>query len=310
VWALAIWPTAILGLALLAGVGLNKFPLIIETERPASAVFPAEAQLYFASEHIIIDDVSIKPNRGIAHDCKFGIMNGNGGVRASRYAVRTLTFAKRGDHRVEIGSVLQSFRQFGIVHYLMANLLDDRWGFPKIFDDKTHRQIFCIIRQYIWRDFLRRAGIHLNAISVGHDKKIRPFRSDCCPGIGGGSFSSLPSDGIGFRHCARLSPKEISIQAQLSFARAVEQASRANESGGEEGNGPGKYHQPPVGRRLLLALLSLLGAFLLGLRGWQYFDDNRRALSTAWFCAGLLLALFGMGLWWATGFQATWSWPI
>jgi len=99
----------------------------------------------------------------------------------------------------------------------------------------------------------------------------------------------------------------LSRQAQLPLASAVQQDSRPNQKQGEHGNRASEYHQPPVGRRLLLAIFGVLDAFFCGLR---YLDEERRALAAVWLAIAILCGVAGMGLWWATGFRETWGWPV
>ena len=79
---------------------------------------------------------------------------------------------------------------------------------------------------------------------------------------------------------------------------------------GEERDSPGKDHKQPVGRRFFLALLSLLGTFFCSLRGWEHLYNERRIIGAAWLSGAVLLGLFGMSLWWATGFRSTWGWIV
>jgi len=69
-----------------------------------------------------------------------------------------------------------------------------------------------------------------------------------------------------------------------------------------------KSYQPPIGRRFLLVILSLLVGFFLSLWGWENFDHNRRLLGAALIGGGFMLGAFGLGLWWPTGFPGSWSW--
>jgi hypothetical protein len=50
----------------------------------------------------------------------------------------------------------------------------------------------------------------------------------------------------------------------------------------------------PFERRSLLASFGLIGGFFLGVRGWQYFDNER-------------LGCLGLGLLWLTSFPSTWG---
>jgi hypothetical protein len=69
-----------------------------------------------------------------------------------------------------------------------------------------------------------------------------------------------------------------------------------------------KEHQPPIGRRFLVALASLLLTLSISSWGWKNFDHQRRLLGAAAIGSGLLLGCAGLGLWWATGFPSTWGW--
>lgn len=99
--------------------------------------------------------------------------------------------------------------------------------------------------------------------------------------------------------------------ANLAFGRLLsgppQQHSSYDKGDGSGGNSPREYHQPPIGRRLLLAALGLLGCFLCALK---YANNKGRIYRAAWLAAALTCGLLGMGLWWATGFRETWGWPI
>jgi len=100
----------------------------------------------------------------------------------------------------------------------------------------------------------------------------------------------------------RASPKAVRIQPKT--------ASYEHQENRGEGSYPGEYHGPPIFRRSCLAFLSLLGCLGLSFRGWGYLDDKRVFLGAACLIASLLVGLGGMGLWFVTGFPATWGWPI
>lgn len=66
--------------------------------------------------------------------------------------------------------------------------------------------------------------------------------------------------------------------------------------------------QPPLLRRAIFAVLGLLGAFALTLRGWDSIERHRRLYGIAMIVGGWLLALAGFSLLRLTDQPATWSW--
>jgi hypothetical protein len=65
---------------------------------------------------------------------------------------------------------------------------------------------------------------------------------------------------------------------------------------------------PPIGRRLALLLGGGLGGLCLGFWGITHLDNKRYLRGTALITFGLILAIGGLGLWWATGLSVTWRW--
>jgi hypothetical protein len=61
-------------------------------------------------------------------------------------------------------------------------------------------------------------------------------------------------------------------------------------------------------RRLILAVLSLLGCFVLTSLGAKDIDNKRRVRGTALILCGFLLALLGLGLAALSAFRWTWGW--
>lgn len=66
--------------------------------------------------------------------------------------------------------------------------------------------------------------------------------------------------------------------------------------------------EPPLLRRAVIAVLGLLGAFVLTLRGWDSIDRRRRLHGVAMIASGWLLALAGFALLRLTDQPSTWSW--
>lgn len=66
--------------------------------------------------------------------------------------------------------------------------------------------------------------------------------------------------------------------------------------------------EPPLLRRAVIAVLGLVGAFALTLRGWDSIDRNHRLYGAALIAGGWLLALAGFSLLRLTDQPSTWSW--
>lgn len=123
-------------------------------------------------------------------------------------------------------------------------------------------------------------------------------------------FNGQPCSSIGIegfpRNSVRIGRNSFAA-SPLLLTGAVQQDGRTNKQKSEQGDSARKYHQPPVGRRLILAVIGLLGCFICGLR---YSYEERRGLAAVWLACAILLGSIGMGLWWMTGFRETWNWPI
>ena len=66
--------------------------------------------------------------------------------------------------------------------------------------------------------------------------------------------------------------------------------------------------EPPLLRRAVIAVLGLVGAFVLTLRGWDSIDRHHRLYGAALIAGGWLLALAGFSLLRLTDQPSTWSW--
>lgn len=78
----------------------------------------------------------------------------------------------------------------------------------------------------------------------------------------------------------------------------------------EQNDDNGKPNHPPIGRRFVEGVCLIIGGFLLGLRGWENFDDNRRLFRTAFIGAGLFLSICGWLVWLVTFYPWSWGWWI
>ncbi len=84
-----------------------------------------------------------------------------------------------------------------------------------------------------------------------------------------------------------------------------------HESNGGDGYSPSQFHEPPVGRRFILALLGVLGGLLLSSFGWKSLDDKRMFLCAAYFITPILSATGGLCLWLATfDYRSIWEWGL
>jgi len=71
-----------------------------------------------------------------------------------------------------------------------------------------------------------------------------------------------------------------------------------------------EYDEPPVGRRLVLSAIGILGGFGIALRGGNYLDDKRVALGVLLTAIGFAFLIVGFCLWWLLNFQSTWGWWV
>lgn len=78
----------------------------------------------------------------------------------------------------------------------------------------------------------------------------------------------------------------------------------------DERQNAGEFHQPPVGRRLVIAVIGYLGGFLLTLRGFRSCSRGHNPSGHCLIGAGILSATVGVALWFALGFSASWHWLI
>jgi hypothetical protein len=69
-----------------------------------------------------------------------------------------------------------------------------------------------------------------------------------------------------------------------------------------------KPNHPPIGRRLVLAFLGVLGGFCLSLWGGAQLENKRPILGMAAVAIGFLGIALGYGIWWAIGVPTTWGW--
>ncbi len=79
---------------------------------------------------------------------------------------------------------------------------------------------------------------------------------------------------------------------------------------GNSSDGSSKSYDPPILRRFLVLIFSLLVGFGISLGGVYYFINERRLLGFTLIGFGFLLYAGGMYLWWITFFPYTWSWPL
>lgn len=76
----------------------------------------------------------------------------------------------------------------------------------------------------------------------------------------------------------------------------------------KERNGSSEPNEPPIGRRLTLAVCLFLGGFFWSFRYREDFDYSRRLLS-AENLFGLFVTGLGLFVWWGTfAFPCTWGW--
>ena len=71
-----------------------------------------------------------------------------------------------------------------------------------------------------------------------------------------------------------------------------------------------KPNEPPVLRRLLLMIFSILFGLCLAFWGGDCLDHKRRLLGSALIGFGFLLLGGGLFLWWITFYPKTWGWPL
>jgi uncharacterized membrane protein YidH (DUF202 family) len=57
------------------------------------------------------------------------------------------------------------------------------------------------------------------------------------------------------------------------------------------------YFTHPVGFRFVLALLLVGSGFLVLVKGWEYFDNQRRFLGSTLIGLGVMLSIIGFGQW-------------
>ncbi len=69
-------------------------------------------------------------------------------------------------------------------------------------------------------------------------------------------------------------------------------------------------YEPPILRRFLLVLFSLLFGLSLGFWGVYCLDNKRRLFGSALIGFGWLLFISGLYLWWVTPYSSTWDWLL
>lgn len=143
-----------------------------------------------------------------------------------------------------------------------------------------------------------------------------------CGGLAGIFYSNLKCNPIGlviYSSNASSVYGHISPQLPLGMFTAIAgQLTRSEEQ--SDGGGRQKYSEhrqdarendePPFGRRMLLAVCSILSCLGLSIVGWKRFYDQRRVSGAALIGAGCVIGLSGVGLFWSTGFRSTWGWWI
>ena len=77
--------------------------------------------------------------------------------------------------------------------------------------------------------------------------------------------------------------------------------------GGHERQGHRGPSEPPIIRRLFIAIVGLLLCFLGCSYGLDYEGMFKRAAIVG---GGIIAGFVGMALWWAIQFPATWEWPL
>lgn len=66
--------------------------------------------------------------------------------------------------------------------------------------------------------------------------------------------------------------------------------------------------RPPFARRIMFLFFSYFAGLFIGIRGWKYFDNERRLLGAAFICCGTLLIVCGLTLFILTSFRWSWGW--
>jgi hypothetical protein len=84
-------------------------------------------------------------------------------------------------------------------------------------------------------------------------------------------------------------------------------ASIRDQASGHERQGHRGPSEPPIIRRLFIAIVGLLLCFLGCSYGLDYEGMFKRAAIVG---GGIIAGFVGMALWWAIQFPATWEWPL
>src|SRR5260221_1743747 len=114
-------------------------------------------------------------------------------------------------------------------------------------------------------------------------------------------------------HCFRLLPSGFNGLTQLNGLvpenNQLQNADGHNEASKDDISSS-QNHQFPVVRRLICAILGLLGGFFLCLRGWNSFYKDRKFFASALIVSSLLLGICGLMLLWLTSLRWCWGWYL